>query len=117
MKDEVAAEALVYGSDDWFPLWTVVMLAKNVGHARNGDDARRLALQTVRYLLEEGLVDAGELTDTGFRSWTAPPRLDLRRIEQTWQAGGDLQPGEGCWFSNTAKGDAEAEEIMRKKNI
>jgi hypothetical protein len=66
-------------------------------------------LEIIRQMVEDDLVQVGDLTTGGFVLWNLGHDRTLERIRQRWD---DLpgSPGLGdvCWFANTAAGDETA---------
>ncbi len=70
---------------------------------------RKLSGETIRTVLREGLMTAGDVTHAGFCPWNISGEQAIERIERDWTAlGRGPNLGEICWLSNTPAGDARA---------
>jgi hypothetical protein len=107
---DIRQELLAEGQDDYVGLWDVVWILRRTKPRLADDEIRGVALEVLRPLLSEGLMEPGRLQEKGgFLAWTCTPEEALLRIDEEWRAlGQDPNIGEVCWFSNTSAGDAAA---------
>ncbi len=100
-------EILLRGSDDWLMLAEVASLAKHVGGASSDEEVRVMSLSTIRFLLDEGLIRVGDVSDGGFFEWPVKREEAMARLEREWGALGHVpEPGDLCWVATTDAGDA-----------
>ena len=108
--NELRADILISGLDDWVSLAEAASLVRATHPALPENDVQQSSLAVLRDLLADELVKAGDVRSC-FVAWP----LDLgsalgeiaRRLEQH---GPDIGPWDGCWFANTTKGDQVARE-------
>jgi hypothetical protein len=99
-------DLLVAGLGDWLHAADV---AFHLRLAPNREEAAGQVGSVVRDLIAAELVVAGDVTAAGFVAWDGSADDVSRRISAAWAAlEHDPQPGDVCWLSNTAKGDARA---------
>ncbi|KUO05179.1 hypothetical protein [Streptomyces caeruleatus] len=106
-SEAIVRELLVEGLDDWVPVDRLVGLAREESE-RSGTDFRSLAVRLLGDLVKDGLMDVGELGDTGFEPWTGDTDTVLARIvaaldQVDWRPAGGV-----CWLANTPEGDRTA---------
>ncbi|SFS32709.1 hypothetical protein [Streptomyces sp. ok210] len=70
-------------------------------------------MELLRYALSSGLIEVGELMETGFVAWTGDADEQVRRVTADldrldWAP----QLGSSVWLSNTAMGD----ELARRQS-
>ena len=108
--ETIADEILAEGLDDWVPVDTVIGSAREAA-ARAGSNFKRLAAATTGYLIEGGLMVAGDLGAEGFEPWPEPPAAMARRVTDQCESF-DWEPlGAACWLANTAAGDDRARRL------
>ena len=91
--DEFRREA----HEDYVGLWEIVRHWQDAGSA-SLDERRDLTLETVRRLLEGGVV-AGKFEEGQWRFWPEQGPVALARIETEWTAlGHEPDVGEIVWF-------------------
>lgn len=102
----VLDQLLQAAADDWVGVWELPWLAESAGGARGAEEVLKLSLQVIRHSLDEGLLEVGDVTEAGFRSWSASPEEACRRIEREWRRypDGPRLGDVSCWFNLTAKG-------------
>ncbi|MGW5608875.1 hypothetical protein ACWEWI_22750 [Streptomyces sp. NPDC003753] len=103
----IIGELLEEGLDDWVPVDRLVGLAQEtVEHS--GRDFREVATETLTQLVSGGLMQVGDLGDSGFEAWSGTPDDIVRRVVSTLE-GFDWRPqGGACWLANTAHGNSRA---------
>lgn len=109
-------ELLLAGLDDWVHLPEIAWIAKSVGGADVKEDAVKLSTKVIRILVEEGLMEIGEVTEGGFFEWDLSLDRAIERIEGEWLAlERDPLPGDVFWLANTSEGDTRAKNLLRER--
>ncbi|MFF8861234.1 MULTISPECIES: hypothetical protein [unclassified Streptomyces] len=103
----VIGELLEEGLDDWVPVDRLIGLAQETVE-RSGRDFRDVARETLTQLLGRGLMEVGDLGESGFEAWTGTPDALVRRVVSTLEEFDWLPQGGACWLANTAYGDTRA---------
>lgn len=99
-------------SDDYVGMWSIVWLLRRDHKEASEAEIRRMAMEILRPLLEEGLIEAGPIEGDWSEAWSLPPIEVLSKIEALWDDfGSEPQMWDICWFRTTKKGD-EAIESM-----
>jgi len=106
---------LIRGLDDWVRAAEVASIARTVGKMDSNPAARVLAMPVIRCVLEDGTMEVGDVTDSGFASWGVSASEAMRRIEQDWRESASPGLGEVCWLSLTGKGALEAEQLWTRR--
>lgn len=104
------AEILWSGTDDWV---SIAEAATIVADERpvNSEDVRTETLDILAGLLQDNLVQAGDVIN-GFQPWHLSAEAALARIAEQWaDPARTLSLFEGIWFANTAAGEALAYEL------
>ena len=96
-------DVLIEGLDDWVPIDQLLWAA---GEYPAGRTRQERLVELLRYALSSGLIEVGELMETGFVAWTGDADEQVRRVTADldrldWAP----QLGSSVWLSNTAKGD------------
>jgi len=107
------------GCDDWVNAAEVTSVAKFTGHAQSEDEIRSVSLKLIREVVQQGLMEIGDLPDEGRRLklWPMTSQECLDRVEREWNAlGRNPSLGEICWLQNTDKGDALGEEAFKRRD-
>jgi len=100
----IEREILRAGSDDWVPLLDVEMLARRLDPDADPLGAVEAALAA---LLDDELVELGDVSDGGFFAWEDSPDGALNRLRTEWRKGRSQDDRAFiCWVNNTAAGDA-----------
>jgi hypothetical protein len=101
------------GTDDWVPFRTVHVLAYTTTAEPDELSRRQSAIDAVRELLSEKLIEIGAVTDHGFAAWSTPlPGLnDFAREYLAADAAAEDDWGFRFWLSNTPAGDERAHRI------
>ncbi|MFJ3958065.1 hypothetical protein [Arthrobacter sp. NPDC090010] len=114
VKKDVAIKRLLDdGLSDWITLHRVVW---RVTRGSRTDEAKRLTLEVLRELFEQGWMVPGDLGESGFEDWTLPIGDWLVRAEQQLESLGWNPMGDGLWLRLTEAGDAIAEANRAGKN-
>ena len=114
---------LMRGCDDWIQAAEVASVAIEVGGAESPDQVRELSLELIRHVVEQGLMELGDVdvageweSKEGFRKWDLPIQEGLNRVEREWNAlGRNPTLWEICWLRNTALGSALGEELLKQR--
>ncbi|HUP69039.1 MAG TPA: hypothetical protein VM142_04400 [Acidimicrobiales bacterium] len=71
---EMIDELLIRGADDWVMAAEVAWIAKSVGGADTDREVLSLSVRTIRAVVAEGLMQVGDVTDSGFFEWDWSPK-------------------------------------------
>lgn len=110
MISPLALEILQAGLDDWVPLAAIEGMA---AHGCAQGDVREQSLAAISELAREGLVEIGEVSDSGFFGWDQPLDDALDRVREIWDGTDRNTWGFSVWVSNTPAGDRVAEHLSR----
>lgn len=114
----VIDELLIRGVDDWVTAADVAWLAKSVAGATSDEDVLDVATTIIKEVMNEGLMQVGDVTDGGFFEWDLSPEDALERVIREWRTlGRSPDLGEVCWLANTPAGDARAEVVRKPKGL
>jgi len=109
-------ELVMRGADDWVMAAEVAWIAESIGEARCADPIRELSIALIRRVLENELMEIGEVGDGGFFEWGLPIDEAVERADRAWR---DLDRvpnlGDVCWLENTEKGARLAEQIFEQR--
>jgi hypothetical protein len=105
----IIRELLVEGLDDWVPVDRLIWLAREESE-QSGGDFRSLAIELLTELMRDGLMDIGELGDTGFEPWSGDADAVLARLVTALDQVDWMPAGGVCWLANTPQGDRMASE-------
>lgn len=111
LKDDVVARGLF----DW-----VIEADLHEVAARSGAGSpaarRALSIGLIAEILIEGLMVAGEISDSGFRQWDCSTADAIVRITEDRLEWGDEVPTPGAvfWLNLTKKGKRHAEDALRQ---
>lgn len=109
--DYLTERLLLVGSDDWLHLadiaWSVRQFA-----ADDCRDVISIGTEALAMLLDQGLIQVGEVSDVGFVQWEMANADAVARIRREWLAlDGEPQPGDVCWIANTPLGNERASRL------
>lgn len=107
--ENIADEILREGLDDWVPLDTLIWSAREVA-VKSECDFKTMTIDVLNFLLSEGFALVGDISDSGFTSWTTPPAETIERIVVACEAMGWQPAGGLCWISTTPKGDQRVQD-------
>ena len=109
-------ELVTGGADDWVMAAEIAWVAKSVGGAGDDESIRELSMRLIRRVIEEGLMEIGEVCDGGFFEWGLPIGEAVERADRAWR---DLDRapnlGDVCWLENTEKGALLAEQVFERR--
>jgi hypothetical protein len=112
-------DLLMRGCDDWVNAAEVTSVVKFTGHAQSEDEIRSLSLKLIREVVQQGLMEIGDLPEEGrhLKLWPLTPQQCLDRVERDWNVlGRNPSLGEICWLQNTDKGNALGEELFKQRD-
>jgi hypothetical protein len=116
LRDDILAS----GRDDWVSMADVQGRISRRGLAESALERQQLILQTVRSLLEDGLVEVGDIpapSDPGFLVW--PGTIDevtKRLYERVVDRYDDPDSWEySTWLNLTPEGEVASAEVIRKR--
>ena len=99
-------------ADDWVGVWELPWMAESTGSAGDSEKVLRLWLQIIREALKNGLIEVGDVTETGFQPWGVSVDETCLRIEREWRRYpegprlGDIS----CWINLTERGQQRINE-------
>lgn len=98
------------GCCDWVDVFEVAAIAKHCGMAATNESWRKVVLSLVQQVLEEGLMEIGDL---GFEKWPLSNADALARVRSSWKEGA-RPPGisEIGWLQSTPRGLAKGRAVM-----
>lgn len=108
MRDKIfplLEEIISEGEEDWLPVDHLIGIAKDYPDTQGGD-FRSLALELLRELISEGLMQIGDLGQTGFEAWSSSVGESLERFRKGCEEYGWKPMGALWWLANTEKGVA-----------
>lgn len=113
MTRDLRLMTLLEGLDDWVPLLTIYSAAQRLNHGVAPDRLREIVNETVRDLLDDGLVEAGTVTATsGYTPLREPTSAVLVRIRNAVIADDDPEMwGYAVWLNLTTAGEALANRV------
>ncbi|MEY9950015.1 hypothetical protein [Kitasatospora sp. GAS1066B] len=101
--ENVALEVLREGADDWVPIDALLWHARAVS---GGEDFRRVAIESLAFLMTRGLAMVGDIGESGFEPWRGELQAVLDRVTACCAALNWEPQGGCCWISATADGSA-----------
>ena len=116
---ECINDLVMRGCDDWVDACGVASVAIQVGHAQSAEEIRDLSLKMIRDVVQQGLMEVGDLPEQGRRLnlWPMTPQECLSRVEREWKAlGRNPTLWEICWLQNTDKGNALGESLFKARD-
>jgi hypothetical protein len=103
MTQQIAADVLRDGLDDWVPIDTLIWYAREAS-PKSDNSFKEVAIDVIGYLLSEGLAIAGDIGDDGFQEWAGSPADVTQRVVVKCESLNWQPYGGACWLSNTEKG-------------
>ncbi|MEU6310699.1 hypothetical protein [Streptomyces sp. NPDC047014] len=102
--DSICQELLEEGLDDWVPVDLLVALAFEMSQ-ESGESMRDITARVLSRLLHSGLMQVGELGETGFEAWPEENDAVVRRVIEALETV-KWEPALGvCWLANTPEAD------------
>jgi hypothetical protein len=93
------------GVKDLIGLWETEKVVERYQPNLSLEERREVALDQIAYLLEQGLMVAGDRTAQGFVPSKADPHDTVSLIQSKWRAlEGELTPVDEAWFKLTEAG-------------
>ncbi|MBW8740216.1 MAG: hypothetical protein JF621_24975 [Streptomyces turgidiscabies] len=106
----IFADVLIEGLDDWVPIDQLIWAARE---AAKGRDWKEFFVELLHFLLEDDLIQIGELAAEGFSPWREEVREvvqlvinDLERL--SWEP----KLGSRAWIANTEAGNQVARSLI-----
>ena len=104
------------GAEDWVMATDVAWVAKSTGGAAGEDLIRTLSVRLIRRVLEDGMMEIGDVTDGGFFEWNLPIDEAAELVDRKWrELGRSPNLGDVCWLENTQKGNRRAEALFERR--
>ncbi len=120
-QDILHSEILAGGHDDWVSMAEVRSYISRGRLANSTSEQQHLALQTIRSLLQDGLVEVGDIPgpdDSGFLAW--PGNLDEVMTGLTERIVGRASDPDSweysTWLNLTSRGLEASDEVLRQRN-
>lgn len=112
---EIRRDVLVECSEDYVGVWSVIWLLRRKFSDQSEAEIRQKALDVIRPLLEDGLIEAGPIEGDWSEAWAIPSPEILYRIEAGWdELGHEPKMWDICWFRTTQKGDLAVQALTKK---
>jgi hypothetical protein len=109
MTGDLKTAILIEGLDDWVPLRDVDLIAQRLHPDLDELGRRESICDAVRQLLENGLAEAGNVTEkSGYIALHESAFEVLQRINDAFLDGDPNMWGYALWLNNTPAGDAFA---------
>jgi hypothetical protein len=96
-------ELLRDGEDDWVMIDNLIAYAWEESE-RTGEDPKRIAVQLLKRLLPDALMEIGDLGSTGFEAWTCSLDETVKRFVEGCESYGWEPQGALWWLNITPKG-------------
>jgi hypothetical protein len=112
--DEIQREVLLEGLEDIVGLWEIAKMVREAMGEVTTDVVRVDSLRRIKPLLVHGFIEAGAspYEKAEFEPWSMTAEQALSRIDTEWRRlGRDPNIPDICWFRNTEKGSAAAQEL------
>lgn len=108
-RDGARAQILLSGSGDFVSLAEAAQYVRDDLPKASVELIKAESLKAIRYLLDHGYVQIGELCDR-FVPWD--PRTAMSELDSRWTTPSqDLAPWDGIWLANTPAGDRLADDL------
>ncbi|MFG2305283.1 hypothetical protein [Actinacidiphila glaucinigra] len=106
----IFADVLVEGLDDWVPIDQLIWAAQE---GANGRSWKEFFAELLHFLLENDMIQIGELAAEGFSPWSGAAdevvRLVLDDLERlSWEP----KLGSRAWIANTEAGNEVARSLI-----
>jgi hypothetical protein len=113
VADRIIDEVVADGVDDWVMSRSVECAVSAAGV--DPADRRQAHLEAVRELLDQGLVQIGDVQPR-FEAWDVTIDEAIARVEARWDAlGRPLEMGDLLyWLSNTPAGDLRGQAVIER---
>ncbi|XVV06007.1 hypothetical protein ACQPW3_11725 [Actinosynnema sp. CA-248983] len=110
IDERIFADVLIEGLDDWVPIDQLIWAARE---ETKGPSRKEFFAELLHFLLENGLIQIGELAAAGFKPWRGSAGEvvqvvldDLERL--SW----DPKLGSRAWIANTEAGNEVARSLI-----
>ncbi|MEU3193754.1 hypothetical protein ABZ686_24710 [Streptomyces sp. NPDC006992] len=99
----LAEEVIREGEEDWVMVDFLIGVSEDHADA-NGGDFREISVALLRELLDDGLMEIGDLGESGFEAWSESTDDAIAKFKEgceslNWRPMGGL-----WWLANTEKG-------------
>ena len=121
-------DLLIRGLDDDIQAAEVASTVMRLSGAVAQDEVRDLSIELIRVVVQQGLMEIGDIIGSGFhptyryasvkfRRWDLSFEESLERVKREWKAL-ERNPslGEICWLVNTKKGHEVARQLLDRGN-
>ncbi|WP_327075536.1 hypothetical protein OG196_43175 (plasmid) [Kitasatospora purpeofusca] len=110
IDNRVFADILIEGMDDWVPIDQLIWAAKEeVGRGL----WKNYFAELLVFLVENDLIQIGELTEGGFSPWIGEPARILQLVTEDLESlSWDPRLGSRAWISNTGTGNDLARTLI-----
>ena len=81
-------ELVIRGVDDWLMAADVAWIAKSVGGAAAPSAIRELSIELIHQMVQDGLVEIGDVDRRGFHPWVMSHEDALSQIRARWSGPG-----------------------------
>ena len=107
-------EILVNGLSDYVGFWEPVRLLRRREPRLNESELKKVILMTIRSLVDDDLMEFGEVNVDGtFSTWALTSHEAISVIRDQWDSlGRDPNVGEIVWMHNTLSGDTAARALI-----
>ncbi|MFD7412159.1 hypothetical protein [Kitasatospora purpeofusca] len=110
IENRVFADILIEGMDDWVPIDQLIWAAKE---EVEGGPWRNYFAELLVFLLENDLIQIGELAESGFSPWIGEPARILQLVTEDLESlSWDPRLGSRAWISNTGTGNDLARTLI-----
>jgi hypothetical protein len=103
----LALAVLADGVDDWVPQLAIDGFARQLAISADKWVRRERIVDAVEELVCAGLVEVGNVTSGGFRTWSGSPEEWVARLRRALGVGNESDWEFAWWTSNTALGDSQ----------
>ena len=92
--EQMVAELVIRGMDDWVQACEIAEIAKFSGGAVTREERQELSIRLIEELVDRRLVQIGDVSEIGFEPWPLSPREAIERVREAWQNEASID-GEG----------------------
>jgi hypothetical protein len=106
-------EVLMSGVDDWVDMLEVVSFVREATSGLDEAGALPLAIEVVKRLMHQGLVQVGDVGNEGFTPWSGSTSAVERRLDEAaTTVTFPLRFSDVCWIQNTAAGHERGNALL-----
>ncbi|MFE2868800.1 hypothetical protein [Embleya sp. NPDC059259] len=103
----IVRELLIEGLDDWLPVDRLLDVVRD-SVKFEAEDFRGNAMAVLKVLLQQGLMQVGDLGEDGFEAWSGTVESILDRLSAGLDHFDWAPLGAFCWIANTPRGSKRA---------